>query len=87
MDGIYRDQNLQFLGARPDGCGILLVEIKCPTKGLSELPYLRDMGAAGPLSLNPRSHYYGQIQGQMMVSSIYRSCFFIYCGVDEDFQF
>jgi len=61
----------------------MLVKNKCPTKGLSELPYLRDMGTTGQLSLNPRHHYYGQVQGQMMVSTIYKSCFFIYCGVDD----
>jgi len=82
--GIYIDKELQFLGASPDGlvtcdcCEVRLVEIKCPRIDLSRLSYLKDE------KLKHKTSYYGQIQGQMMVTGIHKSYFYIYYGAGKE---
>ena len=77
--GFYIAKDKQFLGASPDGlvqcdcCPVSLLEIKCPSKELSKLPYLTH-----DKKLKTKSPYYGQVQGQMAVTGIHSSHFFVF---------
>lgn len=77
--GIFIDAETQYLGASPDGvvscdcCPDSLAEIKCPTTELKDLPYLDSRR-----KLKHRHSYFGQIQGQMMITSKKKTWFFIF---------
>lgn len=82
--GFYIDKNKQYLGASPDGivtcdcCPPSLLEIKCPSKSIAQLSYLNETK-----KLKAKSNYYGQVQGQMAVTGIPSSYFFIYYSAKE----
>ena len=77
--GLFLDKKYPFLGASPDGiiscdcCNERLIEVKCPTTELASLPYLDNAK-----KLKAKSAYYGQVQGQLMITGIKESWFFIY---------
>ena len=77
--GLYIDSEDQFLGASPDGivscdcCQDRLVEIKCPSTDLAAYPHLDKDG-----KLKTKDPYYGQVQGQMMVTGSRQSWFFVF---------
>lgn len=77
--GLFIDSENQYLGASPDGvatcdcCGKTLIEIKCPTVKFNDLPYLDSIK-----KLKSKSLYYGQVQGQMMVTGVNKTWFFIF---------
>lgn len=81
--GVFLDKDSPFLAASPDGIvecdchGRVLVEIKCPSLDLTQLKYL-DEG-----KLRCKSNYYGQIQGQMMITKIHCCYFFVYYSAHE----
>lgn len=82
--GLFVDGVRPYLGASPDGIiecdchGKALVEIKCPSKSITELAYLCDR------KLNKKSAYYGQIQGQMMITGIFSTYFYVYSSTKEN---
>jgi hypothetical protein len=77
--GLFIDHATQYLGASPDGivscdcCSPSLAEIKCPSTELKDLPYFDET-----MKLKTRHAYYGQIQGQMMVTGIKSTWFFVF---------
>ena len=68
--GFFIDSKMPYIGATPDGIiscechGKSLIEVKCPTSDLSVLQYLENG------KLKAKSGYYGQVQGQMLVTKI-----------------
>lgn len=85
--GLFLHPDHPFLGASPDGiltckcCPPRLLEIKCPSLPVKELGYLDD-----EKKLKTRSVYYGQIQGQMAVTGIQQTYFFIYTDKESIIQ-
>ena len=78
--GLFIDRSLPFLGASPDGivtCGCCpisrLLEIKYPSRDIDDLPFLE-----ADLKLKHRSAYYGQVQGQMHVTGLKSTYFYIF---------
>lgn len=77
--GLFLHAEHQYLGASPDGlaicdcCNKTLLEIKCPTRDVNALPYLD-----AQFKLRHKTMYYGQVQGQMMVTGIKKTWFFIF---------
>jgi len=47
--------------------------VKCPTKPVAELAYLESDGC-----LKKKSSYYGQVQGQMLITNMQECYFFVY---------
>lgn len=82
--GLYLCVDQPYLGASPDGiltcscCERALLEIKCPTNDLGALHYLDEK-----LQLKKKSNYYAQIQGQMAITGIHRTYFFIFYNVTQ----
>jgi hypothetical protein len=82
--GLFIDTKFQFLGASPDGlvtcdcCGPALIEIKCPTLCLPNLQYLDQQK-----NLKSNTTYYGQVQGQMMVTELENTWFFVFYPDNE----
>lgn len=82
--GLFLCSQHPYLGASPDGlltcncCQPTLLEVKCPTADLTSLPYLDSSR-----QLREKSSYYGQIQGQMAITKIERSYFFVYKNNSE----
>ena len=84
--GFFVYKKLPFLGASPDGIigDSHVVEVKCPYKGRNDtiepgktFPFLYKNAETGEVNLRPTSHYYDQVQGQMMITG--RSdCMFIH---------
>lgn len=80
--GLFIHPQQPYMGASPDGicscdcCGDRLVEIKCPTRDIGSLPYLERKN--GKVALKRKSLYYGQVQGQMMVTDIKETYFFVF---------
>lgn len=85
--GLFIDSSEQFLGASPDGviycdcCEDMLLEVKCPSKDIDQLAYLDTRG-----HLKRKSAYYGQVQGQMMVTQIKKCLFYIHHDDDPKHQ-
>lgn len=81
--GLFIHREKHYLGSSPDGIincschGQSLLEVKCPTKDISELPYL-----SVDRHLLPKTGYYGQVQGQMLVTNIPQAFFFVYSHTD-----
>ena len=77
--GLFVHPDKQYLGASPDGivscscCSTRLLEVKCPTKPVAELAYLESDGC-----LKKKSSYYGQVQGQMLITNMQECYFFVY---------
>jgi hypothetical protein len=75
--GLFIDHTCQYLGASPDGiiscdcCEDRLLEIKSPS---SENPSCIDKNG----KLKTKHVYYGQIQGQMMITGITKCVFFLF---------
>ena len=75
--GLFIDPKHQCLGASPDGvisckcCGRMLLEIKSPS---TDQPSC--LGKDG--KLKQKHIYFGQIQGQMMITNIRKCIFFVY---------
>lgn len=85
--GLYIYKSAQFIGASPDGilqcdcCQERLIEIKCPSTAISDLPYLvAKVPSSKELKLKMNHAYYGQVQGQMLVTGINQTIFFVYAG-------
>lgn len=81
--GLFIHPKEHYLGATPDhivhcDChGEALLEIKCPTKELTELTYLEHK------QLKTKCNYFGQVQGQMAVTKISTTYFFVYKSKQE----
>lgn len=81
--GLFVDAEMGFIGASPDGIidcdchGRALIEIKCPSQTINVLGYLVDG------KLKQKSNYYGQVQGQMLVTNIPITYFFVFVSKDE----
>lgn len=81
--GLYLSVEQPYLGASPDGivtcgcCEPALLEIKCPTNDLNVLSYLDET-----LQLK-KCNSYAQIQGQMAVTGIHRTYFFIFHSANQ----
>jgi hypothetical protein len=79
--GLYLSVERSYLGASPDGvvtcecCQPTLLEIKCPTLELDSLTYLDNNK-----QLKKNTSYYGQVQGQMAITGIHKTYFFVYCS-------
>lgn len=85
--GLFIDHDKQYLAGSPDGlvfCDCCseprLLEIKCPTREISKLEYLDT-----EKKLKSKTSYYGQVQGQMVVTHRKESYFFVYKS-DEDWN-
>ena len=84
--GLYLYKPLQYIGASPDGIltcdcceGQCLVEIKCPSSPVSELSYLLPVRPLSKSIKLKKSHsYFGQVQGQMLVTGLKKTYFFVY---------
>lgn len=85
--GLFVHPEKQYLGASPDGiitcdcCGTRLLEIKCPSRELSELEYLDQTRV-----LKNKHLYYGQVQGQIMVTGIKDCYFYIFTDTNSHLQ-
>ena len=83
--GLYVDGKMPYLGASPDGVvtcdchGVMLVEVKCPSRKLEDCDFLSEG------RLREKHRYYGQVQGQMMVTGIMASYFLAYLS-EEDYR-
>lgn len=78
--GLFLHAEKPYLGASPDGiitCDCcehsFLLEVKCPTSNIESLSYL-DKNE----KLKKKNGYYGQVQGQMLVSGIRTTYFCVY---------
>lgn len=77
--GLFIDKTRRYLGASPDGlvscdcCIDRLIEVKCPTTALASLRYLNDQ-----MALKQNQLYFAQIQGQLMISGLKESWFYIF---------
>lgn len=81
--GLYLYKPMQYIRASPDGVltcdcceGEHLIEIKCPSSPISKLSYLVPQSKS--LKLKTAHPYFGQIQGQMLVTGINKTYFFVY---------
>ena len=81
--GLFIDRHMPYIGASPDGIvecdchGKILIEVKCITGSIDEASFLSDR------QLKPRHKYYGQVQGQMMVTGILATHFFVFVSESE----
>ena len=77
--GLFIHSTKPYLGASPDGivsCSCCknsrLLEIKCPSPDTEVLSYLSDG------KLKQKCGYFGQVQGQMMVTNVHETYFCVY---------
>ena len=82
--GLYLCVDQPYLGASPNGiltcscCEPALLGIKCPTNDLDALKDLDER-----LQLKKKFNYYVQIHGQMAITGIHRTYFFIFYNVTQ----
>ena len=85
--GLFIDNEMPYLGASPDGIvecschGKVLIEVKCTTSLLCNASFLADG------KLKERHKYYGQVQGQMMVTGVLATHFFTFVSESENFLY
>lgn len=83
--GLHISTERPYLGASPDGlvtcdcCEPAIAEIKCPSKDIATLNYLKTNK-----TLKEKSNYYGQIQGLMGITKLKKTYFYIYYHDNQD---